>query len=228
MSIDLKALLRRAKGMPVTSAPKRNDTERAGLARTTHTREEQMAQIMTVQLEKLEEITSEINLLRSGFGHIDTKVDKVQADLNMLQARRGNGANMPQTELGVQTQGSEDETMADEGGGGESSESDESEDESRGERIDDTAAYITYRSCLLIQIQSRLTSVDKSLKEINTHRKKHNQVYCRHENSKIHPILNERMEIPTGFPRTLSALRYKTPGKNCMSQIPTTLIVYRQ
>lgn len=57
------------------------------------TREEQMTRIMRVQLEKLEKITSDINLLRSGFGHVDTKVDKVQAELTMLQARRGNDAS---------------------------------------------------------------------------------------------------------------------------------------
>lgn len=221
MSIDLKALLRRAQGMPVDSTPKRNDIDRAGLARTTHTREEQMAQIMTVQIEKLEEIASEINLLRSGFGHIDTKVDKVQTELNMLQARRGNDASLPQTELGVQTQSSEDKTMADEGGESsdseESSDSDESEDESRGERIDDTAAYVHTDHVSLFNFKQ--ADIDKSLKEINTTRKKYNLTRCRHENSKIRPILNERMEIPTGFPRTLSALHYKTPGENYVSQI---------
>lgn len=156
MSIDLKALLRRAQRMPVNSAFKKNEIERPDLACTTHTPEEQMAQIMTLQLEKLEEITSEINLLRSGFGHIDTKVDKVQADLDLLQARRGNDASLPQTELGVQTQASEDTTMSDEGE--ESSDSDESEDESRGERIDDIAAYIhTNKSCIPIENSGRLT-----------------------------------------------------------------------
>lgn len=156
MSTDLNALLRRAQGMSVKSTPKMNDIERAGLAaRTTHTREDQMAQIITVQLEKLEEITSEISLLRSGFGHIDTKVDRVQADLNMLQARRCHDASLPQTELGVQTQGSEDKAMTDEGGESSDSDESESEDESRGERIDDTAAYVlTYRARLLIQIQA--------------------------------------------------------------------------
>lgn len=76
-----------------------------------------------------EKFTSEINLLRSGFGHIDTRVDKVQADLTMLQARRGNDAGLPQMELVSRTQISEDKTMADEGG--ELSDLDESEDESR-------------------------------------------------------------------------------------------------
>lgn len=70
--------------------------------------------------------------------------------------------------------------------------------------------------------------MDKSLKEINTIRKKHNLTRCRHENSKIRPILNERMETPTDFPRSLQALRYKTPGERLyLTNPPTTLIVYR-
>lgn len=215
MSTDLKALLRRAQSMHVNSTPKKNDMGRPDPARTTHIREEQMAQIMTVQLEKLEEITSEINLLRSGFGHhIDTKVYKVQADLNVLQARRGNDASFPQTELGVQPQASEDKEISDEGG--ESSDSDESEDESRSERINDTAAYIhtyIYRPCTPIETPDRLT-MDKSLRKINRFRKRRNGTRYRHENTKLCPILNERMEIPTDFPRTLSALRHKTPGRN--------------
>lgn len=129
MSIDLN-LDRRAQRMPINSASKKNDIERPDLACTTYTQEEQMAKIMTLQLDKLEKITSEINLLRSGFGHIDTQVDKVQVDLDMLHARRGNDASLPQTELGVQTQASEDTTMSDEGE--ELSDSDESEEESRG------------------------------------------------------------------------------------------------
>lgn len=56
MSIDLKALLRRAQGMPANSTPTKNDIKRPGLASITHTREEQMAQILTVQLEKLGKI----------------------------------------------------------------------------------------------------------------------------------------------------------------------------
>lgn len=76
-------------------------------------------------------------------------------------------------------------------------------------------------------LKFKQTDMDKSLKDINVFRKKHNQTHCRHENSKIRPILNERMEAPTGFPRTLSALRHKTPGENCIPQIPTILIVYR-
>lgn len=155
ISIDLKALLRRAQQMPVNSTPKKNDTERSDLPGTTHTREEQMAQIITVQLEILEEITFEINLLRSGFGHIDTKVDKVQADLNMLQARSRNILSLPQTEVGVQTQFSEDKRIPDEEEDKTMSDEEEestddsykSEDKSRGKRINDTAAYIhKYRS----------------------------------------------------------------------------------
>lgn len=97
-----------------------------------------MAQIMTVLLENLEKINSEISLLRSGFGHIHTKVEKVQAELTVLQARRCNDASLPHTELGVQTQASEEKMMVDQGE--ELSDSDESEDESHGERIDDIAA----------------------------------------------------------------------------------------
>lgn len=76
-------------------------------------------------------------------------------------------------------------------------------------------------------LKFKQTDMDKSLKDINVFRKKHNQTHCRHENSMIRPILNERMEAPTGFPGTLSALYHKTPGENCIPQIPTILIVYR-
>ena len=148
MSIELEALLHRAQGiMPVNSTPTNNDIKLPDLG-IVNKREEQMTRIMMVQLEKLEKITSEINLLRSGFGHVDTKVDKIQAELTMLQARRGNDASLTQTELGVRTRGSGGGTVADEG---ELSDSDESENESRGERIDDTAAY---RSCIHIKIQA--------------------------------------------------------------------------
>ena len=99
-----------------------------------------MAQIMTVQLEKLEEISAVVKLLKSGFGHIDTKVEKIQTDLSVLQARHGsNHASFSQTETGARNQGPKDKMMADEGR--ESSDCDESEDESRGERIKDMAAY---------------------------------------------------------------------------------------
>lgn len=148
MSIELEALLHRAQGiMPVNSTPTNNDIKLPDLG-IVNKREEQMTRIMMVQLEKLEKITSEINLLRSGFGHVDTKVDKIQAELTMLQARRGNDASLTQTELGVRTRGSGGGTVADEG---ELSDSDESENESRGERIDDTTAY---RSCIHIKIQA--------------------------------------------------------------------------
>lgn len=148
MSIELEALLHRAQGiMPVNSTPTNNDIKLPDLG-IVNKREEQMTRIMMVQLEKLEKITSEINLLRSGFGHVDTKVDKIQAELTMLQARRGNDASLTQTELGVWTRGSGGGTVADEG---ELSDSDESENESRGERIDDKAAY---RSCIHIKIQA--------------------------------------------------------------------------
>lgn len=153
--IDLQALLRRAQGMPVNSTPINNDIERPGLTRTTQKREEQMAQIITLQHEQLVKINAELILLRSGFGHIDTKVEKVQADLTALQARSGNDAGSSQAELGVQNQGSKDKIMIDEGG--ELSSSDESEDSRCGERVDDRAAY---RSLCSYLKSSRLTNMD--------------------------------------------------------------------
>lgn len=48
MSRALKALLCRAQGMPVNSTPTNNDIKGPGHAHTTQTREEQMAQILTV------------------------------------------------------------------------------------------------------------------------------------------------------------------------------------
>lgn len=92
---------------------------------------------MTVQLEKLEEINAIVNLLKSGYGQIDAKIEKIQFDMTVLQARHGNDTSSSQTEIGVQNQGSKDK-MIDEGG--ESSDSDESEQNSRGDRIADISA----------------------------------------------------------------------------------------
>lgn len=136
-STDLDTLLRRAHG--INSAARMNDMQQAESAPTVPRREEKMAQIMTVQLEKLEELSAVVNLLKSGYGHIDTKVEKIQADLSVLQARRGNDAALSQTDTGAPNQGPKDKIMVDQGR--ESSDSDESEDDSRGERIKDMAAY---------------------------------------------------------------------------------------
>lgn len=134
---NLDTLLRRAHG--INPARRMNDMQQPESAPTVHKREEKMAQIMTVQLEKLEEISAVVDLLKSGYGHIDTKVEKIQADLAVLQAKRGNDATLSQTDIGVRNQGPKDKMMVDEGR--ESSDSDESEDDSRGERIKDMAAY---------------------------------------------------------------------------------------
>ena len=61
-SVDLHSLLRRVQGMPVNSMPTNNDSQRPGFTRKIHKWEEQMVQIMTVQLEKLEEIYTEVRI----------------------------------------------------------------------------------------------------------------------------------------------------------------------
>lgn len=68
--------------------------------------------------------------------------------------------------------------------------------------------------------------MNKSLQEINRFRRRHNETRCRRENSIIRPTLNERMESPTGFPRTLSALCHKTPSGHFISphKFPKILI----
>lgn len=134
-SVDLRALLRRAHG--INSSSRISENQHQGLARTVHKWDEQMAEIMTVQLEKLEEINAIVNLLKSGYGQIDAKIEKIQFDMTVLQARHGNDTSSSQTEIGVQNQGSKDK-MIDEGG--ESSDSDESEQNSRGDRIADISA----------------------------------------------------------------------------------------
>lgn len=135
----------------------------------------------------------------------------------MLQARRDNDAGLPQTELFVRTQGSEDRTMADE----------LSDSTSRRMRVAVSGLMIRQRTDYVFLLKFKQTDMDKSLKKINVFRKKHNVTHCSHENSKICPMLNEGMETPTDFPRTPSALRHKTPGENLIPQIPTIIIFYR-
>ncbi|MCJ1345992.1 hypothetical protein MMC31_004203 [Peltigera leucophlebia] len=82
---DLQALLARAKDMPIdiTSMPDRKPS----LAESLDSLELQVTQVMTVQLEKFEEIVAVVNSMKKGYNQIGSKVEKIQADLDVLQGK---------------------------------------------------------------------------------------------------------------------------------------------
>lgn len=84
-TVDLQALLARAKDMhtDTTSMP----NSKPCLADSLHNLESQVAQIMTVQLEKFEEIIGVVNSMKTGYKQIGSEVEKIQADLEVLQGK---------------------------------------------------------------------------------------------------------------------------------------------
>lgn len=88
-NLDLQAILARAKDMPIDtmSMPKRKPS----LADNLQNLELQVTQIMTVQLEKFEEIVGVVNSMKTRYEQVDSKVGKIQGDLEVLQ---GNFANI--------------------------------------------------------------------------------------------------------------------------------------
>lgn len=84
-TVDLQALLTRAKDMTVDTTA--ISTINSSLAGSLYTLQSQVTQIMTVQLEKFEEIVEVVNFMKQGFKQLDIKVDKVQAEMNMLKEK---------------------------------------------------------------------------------------------------------------------------------------------
>ena len=84
-TVDLQALLTRAKDMTIDTTP--ISTTNSSLADSIYTLQSQVAQIMTVQLEKFEEIVRVVNSMKQAFKQLDIKVDKVQAEMNLLKEK---------------------------------------------------------------------------------------------------------------------------------------------
>lgn len=84
-TVDLQALLTRAKNMPIDTTPM--PTIKPSLADSLHTLQSQVAQIMTVQLEKFEEIVGVVNSMKQGYKQLDSKVEKVQAEMKVLKEK---------------------------------------------------------------------------------------------------------------------------------------------
>lgn len=84
-TVDLQALLTRAKNMPIDTTPM--PTIKPSVADNLHTLQFQVAQIMTVQLEKFEEIVGVVNSMKQGYKQLDSKVEKVQAEMKVLKEK---------------------------------------------------------------------------------------------------------------------------------------------
>lgn len=83
-TVDLQALLARAKDIPIDITPM---PIVPSLADNLHTLQTQVAQIMTVQLEKFEEIVGVVNSMNAGYKQLGSKVEKVQADMKVLKEK---------------------------------------------------------------------------------------------------------------------------------------------
>lgn len=84
-TVDLQALLTRAKNMPIDTTPM--PAIKPSLADSLHTLQSQVAQIMTVQLEKFEELVAVVNSMKAGYKQLDSKVKKLQAEIEGTQRK---------------------------------------------------------------------------------------------------------------------------------------------
>lgn len=89
----------RVQGMPTYSTPV-NINQEPSLADMLRKVEQQMERIMTAQLDKLEQIVGVVNSLGAGYEQMNSKFEKLHADVTVLRARIGD-ANSAEIGTGV-------------------------------------------------------------------------------------------------------------------------------